>query len=59
MRRFTQHSFLLKLIEKIVKSNPFIYKIAFGLKNNIFRNYFHESDLFGLRLLHDYKKKKI
>tara|TARA_B100001123_G_scaffold427805_1_gene543848 strand:+ start:291 stop:467 length:177 start_codon:yes stop_codon:yes gene_type:complete len=57
MRRFTQHNFLLKLIETAVKSNPFIYKIAFSLKNNFFRNYFHESDLFGLRLLEDYKKK--
>jgi len=59
MRRFTQHNFLLRFIETAVKSNPFIYKIAFSLKNNFFRNYFHESDLFGLRLLEDYKKKNL
>ena len=59
MRRFTQHNLFLQLIEKTVKSNPFIYKIAFSLKNNFFRNYFHESDLFGLRLLKDYKKRNL
>ena len=59
MRRFTQHNLFLKVIEKTVKSNPFIYKIAFNLKNNFFRNHFHESDLFGLKLLNDYKKKNL
>ena len=33
MRRFTQHNLFLKVIEKTVKSNPFIYKIAFNLKS--------------------------
>ena len=59
MRRFTQHNLFLQLIEKTVKSNPFIYKLAFGLKNNFFRNHFHESDLFGLKLLQDYKRKNL
>jgi len=57
MRRFTQHNLFLKIIEKIVKSNPFVYKLAFTLKNNVLRNYFHESDLFGLKLLKDYNNR--
>ena len=59
MRRFTQHNKLLLFIEKFVKGNVLIYKIAFYIKNNFLRNYFHESDLYGLKLIKNNNKKKL
>ena len=46
-RRFTQHSPAKLLLEKIVKSNVYFYKLSFEIKKHM-GSLFHEEDLDGI-----------
>lgn len=53
-RRFTQHEGVKLYLEKLVKSNIYLYKIAFWIKILFLEKFFYEQDLKGI----DYLKIK-
>ena len=48
MRRYTQQSFFLKIIEYITKLHPIFYKVSFHLNAIVFNNFFYEDDMEGI-----------
>jgi len=51
LKRYTQESGYKLILEKIVKSHPITYKIAFFIKRKFLGSLFAEDDLKGIELL--------
>lgn len=50
-RRYTQQTKFKLMLEKAVKSNVYLYKLFFWIKERFLGNMFHEEDLDAIDLL--------